>query len=78
MLHEHDETLVKYKGNVIFERAEQNVFDGHNVDGSIHAIIGVKDCVVEFDQLVFFMKDCDKYRILVVSFQFRCFLRLQI
>ena len=78
MFHEHDETLVKYKGNVIFERAEQNILDGHNVDGSIHAIISVKNCVVEFDQLVFFMKDCDEDRILVVSFQFRCFLRLQI
>ena len=76
MLYEHDETLVKYKGNVIFERAEQNVFDCHNVDGGIHAIIGVKDCVVQFDQFLFFMKDRDENRILVVSFQFRCFLRL--
>ena len=78
MFHEYDESLVQYKGNVVFERAKQNVLDGHDVDGSIFVIISVKNGVIQLNELLFFVKDGDKNGILVVSFQYCSSLLLKV
>ena len=70
MFHEYDESFVQYKGNVVFERAKQNVLDGHGVDGSILVIISVKNGVIQLNELGFFVKDGDENGIFIVSFQF--------
>ena len=74
MFHEYDESLVQYKGNVVFERAKQDVLDGHDVDGSIFVIIGIKNGVIQLDELLFFVKDGDENGVLVVSFEFCSYL----
>ena len=74
MFHEYDESLVQYKGNVIFERAKQDILDGHDVDGSIFVIISVKNGVIQLNELFFFVKDGDENGVLVVSFEFCSYL----
>ena len=78
MFHEYNESLVQYKGNVVFERAKQDVLDGHDVDGSIFVIISVKNGVIQLDELLFFVKDGDENGILVVPFQFCSSLLLKV
>ena len=78
MFHEYDESFVQYKGNVVFERAKQDVLDGYDVDGSIFVIISVKNGVIQLDELLFFVKDGDKNGVLVVSFQFCSSLLLKV
>ena len=78
MFHEYDESLVQYKGNVVFERAKQDVLDGHDVDGSIFVIISVKNGVIQLNEFLFFVKDGDENGILVVSFQFCSSLLLKV
>ena len=78
MFHEYDESLVQYKRNVIFERAKQDILDGHNVNSGIFVIIGIKNGVIQLNELLFFVKDGDKNGVLVVSFQFCSSLLLKV
>ena len=52
--------------------------DGHNVNSGIFVIIGIKNGVIQLNELLFFVKDGDKNGVLVVSFQFCSSLLLKV